>query len=148
MVGHSEDEDEEFEDEDEEREERIQNEIIVDSYGPEEQALGWHAYLSGKLQFPFSARCVVRREISPLEPGDEVEVMVLGVDPEKKRISLSLKQAQQAKAAAAAPTPAPVGPEEEEAPAPAKTPRPRTTPLKGGIGSGAALFPDLPSRGQ
>ena len=46
MVGHSEDEefedededeDEEFEDEDEdeEREERIQNEIIVDSYGPE-----------------------------------------------------------------------------------------------------------------
>src|SRR5437588_12536702 len=78
MVGHS--EDEEFEDE--EREERIQNEIIVDSYGPEEQALGWHAYLSWKLQFPFSARCVVRREISPLEPGEEVEVVGMASDEE------------------------------------------------------------------
>src|SRR5439155_12396014 len=78
MVGHS--EDEEFEDE--EREERIQNEIIVDSYGPEEQALGWHAYLSGKLQFAFSARCILRREISPLEPGEEVEVMGMASDEE------------------------------------------------------------------
>jgi hypothetical protein len=75
MVGHS-------EDEDEEREERIQNEIIVDSYDPEEQALGWHAYLSGKLQFPFSARCVVSREISPLEPGEEVEVVGMASDEE------------------------------------------------------------------
>src|SRR2546425_2879485 len=84
MVGHSEDEEfeDEDEDEDEEREERIQNEIIVDSYGPEEQALGWHAYLSGKLQFPFSARCILRREISPLEPGEEVEVMGMASDEE------------------------------------------------------------------
>ena len=82
MVGHSEDEELEDGDEDEEREERIQNEIIVDSYGPEEQALGWHAYLSGKLQFPFSARCVVRREISPLEPGEEVEVVGMASDEE------------------------------------------------------------------
>jgi len=80
MVDHS--EDEELEAEDEEREERIQNEIIVDSYGPEEQALGWHAYLSGKLHFPFSARCVVRREISPLEPGEEVEVVGMASDEE------------------------------------------------------------------
>jgi Calcium binding len=27
------------------------------------------------LQFPFSARCVVRRTISPLEPDDNVEVV-------------------------------------------------------------------------
>ncbi len=85
MVDYSEDEeleDEEFEDEDEEREERIQNEIIVDAYGPEEQALGWHVYLSEKLQFPFSARCVERREISPLEPDDEVEVVGMASDEE------------------------------------------------------------------
>src|SRR5437868_7124232 len=91
MAGYSEDEDEEFEDEDEEfedededeeREERIQNEIIVDSYGPEEQALGWHAYLSGKVQFPFSARCILRREISPLEPGEEVEIVGMASDEE------------------------------------------------------------------
>ena len=37
---------------DEEREERIQMEIIVDAYEPEEQALGWHAYLSDNLHFP------------------------------------------------------------------------------------------------
>jgi hypothetical protein len=78
MAGHSKDE----ELEDEEREERIQNEIIVDSYGPEEQALGWHAYLSGKLQFPFPARCVVRREISLLEPDEEVEVVGMASDEE------------------------------------------------------------------
>ena len=27
------------------------------------------------MQFPFSARCVAQRAISPLEPGDEVEVV-------------------------------------------------------------------------
>ena len=67
---------------DEEREERISMEIIVDAYGPEEQALGWHAYLSGTLHFPFSARCVATRTISPLEPGEEVEVVGMAPDEE------------------------------------------------------------------
>jgi hypothetical protein len=35
------------------REERIHNEVIVDAYGPEEQALGWYYYLENKIQFPF-----------------------------------------------------------------------------------------------
>ncbi len=30
---------------DEEREERIIMEIVVDTYGPEEQAMGWYSYL-------------------------------------------------------------------------------------------------------
>src|SRR5947209_106788 len=60
---------------DEEREERIHMEIVVDAYGPEEQAMGWYNYLSDTLQFPFSARCVVQRATSPLEPGDKVEVV-------------------------------------------------------------------------
>lgn len=51
-------------------------------HGLQEQALGWHAYLSGKLQFPFSARCVVRREISPLEPDEEIEVVGMALDEE------------------------------------------------------------------
>jgi len=59
---------------DEAREQRITMEIVVDAYGPEEQALGWHAYLSDTMQFPFSARCTVSRTISPLEPGEVVEV--------------------------------------------------------------------------
>jgi hypothetical protein len=67
---------------DEEREERIHMEIIVDAYGPEEQAMGWYNYLSDTLQFPFSARCVARRVISPLEQGDEVEVV--GIAPEEE----------------------------------------------------------------
>ncbi|GHO75253.1 calcium-binding protein [Ktedonobacter sp. SOSP1-85] len=66
----------------EEREERIHMEIIVDAYGPEEQAISWYNYLSDTLQFPFSARCVARRAISPLEPGDEVEVVGIAPDEE------------------------------------------------------------------
>ena len=46
---------------DEAREERITMEIIVDAYGPEEQALGWYYYLEEKLQFPFTARCIAER---------------------------------------------------------------------------------------
>ena len=61
--------------EDADREQRIAMEIVVDAYGPEEQALGWHAYLEDRLQFPFTARCVAQRSISPLEPGDEVEAV-------------------------------------------------------------------------
>jgi Calcium binding len=65
---------------DEEREERITMEIIVDAYGPEEQALGWYYYLQDKLRFPFSARCIAERAISPLRIGDKVEVV--GMPPE------------------------------------------------------------------
>jgi hypothetical protein len=60
---------------DEEREHRIEMEIIVDAYGPEEQAMGWYYYLEGALQFPFRARCIAERTISPLRVGEEVEVV-------------------------------------------------------------------------
>src|SRR5258707_6842020 len=67
---------------DEAREERIHMEIVVDAYGPEEQAAGWYNYLSDTLEFPFTARCIVRRATSPLEPGDKVEVV--GMAPEEE----------------------------------------------------------------
>lgn len=60
---------------DEERDERIKMEIIVDAYTPEEQAVGWHAYLDTTLDFPFEARCVTEREESPLEEGETVRVV-------------------------------------------------------------------------
>jgi hypothetical protein len=41
---------------DDDREQRIDDEIIVDAYGPEEQALGWYYYLEGTLHFPYTAR--------------------------------------------------------------------------------------------
>jgi Calcium binding len=67
---------------DEEREERIRMEIIVDAHDSEEQAMGWYYYLEENLQFPFLARCVAERAISPLRPGDEVEVV--GLPPEEE----------------------------------------------------------------
>ncbi len=60
---------------DEEREDRIADEIIVDAYEAEEQALGWYYYLERTLQCPFRARCIAERAISFLRPGDEVEVI-------------------------------------------------------------------------
>jgi hypothetical protein len=67
---------------DEAREERISMEIIVDAYGPEEQALGWYYYLEENLHFPFSARCIAHRSISPLKLGEKVEVV--GMPPEEE----------------------------------------------------------------
>ena len=67
---------------DEEREQRIDMEILVDAYGPEEQMPAWHAYLSNALQFPFPARCIALRLTSPLEPGEQVQV--LDMAPEKE----------------------------------------------------------------
>ena len=67
---------------DDEREERITMEIIVDAYGPEEQAMGWYYYLQDHLGFPFLAQCVAQRAISPLRVGDEVEI--IGMAPEEE----------------------------------------------------------------
>jgi len=66
----------------EEREERIAMEIMVDAYGPEEQAIGWYYYLEEMLRFPFTAVCVAKRAISPLQLKDEVEV--IGMAPEEE----------------------------------------------------------------
>ncbi len=60
---------------DEDREHRIRDEAIVDAYGPEEQALGWYYYLDDKITFPFYARCIEVRRISPLKEGEKVAVI-------------------------------------------------------------------------
>lgn len=62
------------------RERRIEQEIVVDAYNEEERALGWYYYLEDKLKFPFKARCVLLRPVSPLKKGEEIEV--LGMAPE------------------------------------------------------------------
>lgn len=64
------------------RERRIEMEIIVDANGPEEQAMGWYYYLEGKLQFPFTARCIGERATSPLQKGDEVEILGMASEEE------------------------------------------------------------------
>ena len=65
---------------DEIREERIEMEIVVDAYNEGERAMGWYSYVEDKLNFPFLARCIKERAVSPLRVGDEVEVV--GVAPE------------------------------------------------------------------
>ena len=67
---------------DEAREERIDMEAVVDAYGPEERAMGWYTYLDNEITYasqPMLARCVAERAISPLQVGDEVEI--LGMAP-------------------------------------------------------------------
>jgi hypothetical protein len=63
------------------REERIQNEVVVDAYGPQEQAMGWYYYLEDKIRFPFQAKCMVAKAVSPLLKGEIVEVQ--GMAPEE-----------------------------------------------------------------
>ncbi|MHB8844406.1 MAG: calcium-binding protein [Nitrospirota bacterium] len=64
------------------REERISQEIVVDAYGAQEQAMGWYCYLEGSLEFPFGATCVKRRAISPLKLKERVEVVGMAPDDE------------------------------------------------------------------
>jgi hypothetical protein len=56
------------------RENRISEEIIVDAYGPEEQAMSWYYYLEDKIQFPFQAQCIASVPTSPLRKGDSIEI--------------------------------------------------------------------------
>jgi Calcium binding len=36
--------------------------------------LGWYYYLQGKIRFPFQAKCIVAKAVSPLRKGETVEV--------------------------------------------------------------------------
>lgn len=62
------------------REERIHEEIIVDAYGPEEQAMGWYYYLEDKIGFPFQAKCTAHEVTSPLRRGESVEVRSMAAE--------------------------------------------------------------------
>lgn len=67
------------------REERIRMEIVVDAYGPEEQAMGWYYYLDDALQFPFNATCATKRRTSPLKEGAKVKVVGMAPAEECER---------------------------------------------------------------
>lgn len=62
------------------RERRIEQKIVVDAYTSDERALSWHCHLEETLRFPFRARCIAVREISPLAKDEVIEV--LGIAPE------------------------------------------------------------------
>jgi len=62
------------------REDRIHNEAIADANGPEEQVMGWYYYLEDKIRFPFQAKCIAAKVVSPLRKGETVEAH--GMAPE------------------------------------------------------------------
>ncbi len=57
------------------REDRIHNEAIADANGPEEQVMGWYYYLDDRIRFPFQAKCLTPKVVSPLRKGETVEVL-------------------------------------------------------------------------
>jgi hypothetical protein len=61
------------------REDRIHNEAIVDA-SPDEQAMSWYYYLEGKINFPFQARCVAAKDVSPLRKGETTEVVRMAAE--------------------------------------------------------------------
>jgi hypothetical protein len=61
------------------REDRIHNEAIVDAR-PEEQALSWYYYLENKIHFPFRAKCLAAKAVSPLNKGETVSVIRMAPD--------------------------------------------------------------------
>lgn len=67
---------------DEERENRIRDEVIVDAYDAEEQAMGWYYYLAETMAFPFQAKCIQEIHKSPLRSGEIVTAtgMISGDD--------------------------------------------------------------------
>ncbi len=64
------------------REHRIEMEIVVDAYGSEERAMGWYYYLEDKLEFPFKAKCIRERFISPLKEGEAVDIIAMAQEEE------------------------------------------------------------------
>ena len=49
-------------------------EIVVDCYNESERYSGWICYLEDKLEFPFRARCIAPRKVSPLKSGEKVQI--------------------------------------------------------------------------
>jgi hypothetical protein len=60
---------------DNERNRRIRREILSDAYTADEQAISWVYYLEREMAFPFQARCIQERTISPLREEENVRVV-------------------------------------------------------------------------
>ena len=61
------------------REDRIHNEAIVDA-SPDEQAMSWYYYLESKIRFPFQAKCLAAKVVSPFRKGETVQVVRMAPD--------------------------------------------------------------------
>src|SRR5262245_16335352 len=93
--------------------------------------------IEGLIHISELARQRVWRVTDIVKPGQEVQVKIIGLDKEARRISLSLRQVMPEEAPKAAAEDEEADAESSEA-APAK---PRTTPLRGGIGEQTWTMP-------
>ena len=78
-------------------EERIQEDILVDTFGSEERAMSWYSYLQEELPAPFNATCARRDLQSPLLEGDKVRVIGLAdssVCQERIRVMIEWEKRQ------------------------------------------------------
>ena len=83
--------------EDAERESRINDEAVVDAYGPEEVAMGWYYYMDDKLHYPFTVKSIAKRSISPLLVGEKVDVLGMPEEDECMKeifVTINWKQRQ------------------------------------------------------
>jgi len=64
------------------REKRIMDEIIVDCYDETEKSMGWYYYLEENLNFPFTAKCIIKKSTSPLKKGEIVIVTGMAAEDE------------------------------------------------------------------
>ena len=79
----------------EEIEDRILMEIVVDAYDKEERAMGWFYYVADGLEFPFQARCIVKKSTSPLKVGEEVTIVdMASADDCESKIFVTIKYAE------------------------------------------------------
>ena len=72
---------------DAERDHRIHDEIIVDAYGDEEQAMSWYYYMEENMEFPMQAKVKLRLRGGKTE---EKAVKIVEIDPESET-SLTLR---------------------------------------------------------
>ena len=60
---------------DEERNKRIRREVLIDAYNAHEMAISWCYHLEREMSFPFQARCIEERTVSPLRADEAVPVV-------------------------------------------------------------------------
>lgn len=53
---------------------RARHAAIVNAYEPKKRLSAGYYYLENKIKFPFSARCVASKVVSPLHKGETVDV--------------------------------------------------------------------------
>jgi Calcium binding len=63
----------------------MMSDVELDEAREERITMGWYYYLEGKIQFPFTATCITKRNNSPVSQGAKVEVVGMSDEDECMR---------------------------------------------------------------